>query len=392
MQKISDIQQIKNSRVLVRVSFDLPNLKDTTRILDAIPTIKLLLKNKNKLILCTKWGKVKEQDLQNPLESNLSLKKMQETLDIVFKKNLEEVYDLEFVNQFENFEILENKIKDRNLDSRDQIFLLENTHFEPKEKSKNPKERLEIAKKYAKLADFFVDEAFPSSHRSEATNTEIKELLTNCLGLSYQNELKNLNKLKEDIQKPYLVVMAGSKLETKLPLIQKILPKADKILLGGMLAFSFIKVAKDNNLPLFLGDKNKQYPELFDSQIEENFLQTALELLQKYPEKLVLPVDFVYDNKGDKRFAYDVGPKTLQLFENYLKTAKTIFWNGTLGFYEQKPFDKGTLELAEFVSNLEDTFSAIGGGDTNSSLPKHILEKFSFVSMGGGATLEYLSL
>jgi phosphoglycerate kinase len=392
MQEISNIKHLKNAIVLARVSFDLPNLKDTARILDVIPTIKLLLQNKNKVILCSKWGKVREMDLQNPSQSKLSLKNMEETLDIIFKKNLEKVYDLEFANQFESFENLENKIKAKSSDFRDQIFLLENIHFEPKEKSKNYEQRLEIAKKYAKLADFFVDEAFPSSHRSEATNTEIKELLPNCFGLSYQNELENLNKLKEDIQKPYLVVMAGSKLETKLPLIQKILPKADKILLGGMLAFSFIKVAKDNNLPLFLEDKNKQYPELFDSQIEENYLKTALDLLQKYPEKLILPIDFIYGSKDEKKFAYDVGPKTLKLFENYLKTAKTIFWNGTLGFYEQKPFDKGTLELAEFVSNLENTFSAIGGGDTNSSLPKNILEKFSFVSMGGGATLEYLSL
>jgi len=385
MQKISTFDQIKNSKVLVRVSFDLPSLADTARISDAIPTIKELLKNQNSVILCSKWGKVK-----NGTEEKLSLKNMLGIVQEVFGKvGLENSDNLEFINQFESFEKAKEKIET----SKSQIFLLENTHFDKREKSKTMEERLEIAKEYAKLADFFVDEAFPSSHRNEATNTEIKTLLPNILGLSYANEVTNLNKLKQEIQRPYMVVMAGSKLETKLPLIKEMLPKADKILLGGMLAFTFVKVAKDNNFALKsdLKTDSFDYPELFDSQIEVDFLETAKELLQNYSDKLVLPIDFVYGEKDGKKFAFDVGPKTLELFEEFLKSAQTIFWNGTLGFYEQKPYDEGTLRLAQFVANLDDSFTSIGGGDTNSSMPKDILDKFSFVSMGGGATLEYLS-
>lgn len=396
MQNSIKIQDIKNSKVLVRVSFDLPSLDDTARISDATTTIKQLLSQNNKVILCSKWGKIK-----NGVDPKFSFKNMLKTVDKILlqeiftnelKNGSKNSYQLGFVNQFEDFKKAKVQIENNNSEAKYQIFLLENTHFDSREKSKDASQRLEIAKEYANLADFFVDEAFPSSHRTEATNTEIKDFLPNSLGLSYSKEIHNLNKLKEEIQRPYMVVMAGSKLETKLPLIQQMLPKADKILLGGMLAFTFIQAAKELKLDL-TSDQNKpiSYPELFDSQIEENFLDTAKELLQKYPQKLILPLDFVYGQKDGKKYAFDVGLKTLELYETILKEAKTLFWNGTLGYYEQKPFDQATLQLAEFVGNLENCFTAIGGGDTNSSLPQDILQKFSFISMGGGATLEYLS-
>ena len=361
------INQIQNSIVLVRVAFDLPSLDDTARIKDAVPTIELLLKNKNKVVLATKWGRPKGNDPE------LSTQKLIPLLQTEFDANVD------FINQFASFEQAKTEISN----SQNQIFLLENTHFEADEKSKDEQKRLELAQKYASLADYFVDEAFPSSHRQEVTNTEIKEILPYVFGLAYANEIQNLDRLRLDVNKPFVVVMAGAKLETKLPLITKMLPKADKILLGGLLSFTFLQAAKD----LGRGD----LPDICDSYVEVEFLEQAKELLKANPDKLVLPVDLVYEDENGKKYGRDVGSKTVELFQNELQKAQTIFWNGTLGFYEKPPFDKATHELGNYIASLSGAFKVLGGGDTGSSLPQNILDKLDFVSMGGGATLEYLS-
>jgi len=379
---MSDINTIQNSTVLVRVAFDLPSLSDTARIKDAIPTIDLLLKNNNKVVLATKWGRPKgidpefsTQKLIDVIESEILTQITQTALPSFINSGTA----IEFVDQFKSFEEAKSEI----LNSQNQIFLLENTHFSEDEKSKESVHRLNLAQKYASLADFFVDEAFPSSHRQEATNSEIKQILPWAFGLSYLSEITNLNKLKIDVEQPFVVVMAGAKLETKLPLISKMLPKAEKILLGGLLSFTFIQAAKE------LGFSD--LPDIYDSYVEVEFLEQAKDLLKSNPDQLILPLDLVYESENGKTYGRDVGDKTLQLFENELKKAKTIFWNGTLGFYEKPPFDESTKKLGEFISSLDKAFKALGGGDTGSSLPQSILDKIDFVSMGGGATLEYLS-
>ncbi len=367
------INEIYNSTVLVRVAFDLPSLDDTARVKDAIPTIEFLLKNNNKVVLATKWGRPKGSDLE------FSTQKLVGVVESVLSSEPNKNLELEFVDQFSGFEQAKTLI----LNSQNQIFMLENTHFSTDEKSKDAQVRLALAQKYASLADYFVDEAFPSSHRSEATNVEIKEILPWTFGLAFANEIKNLDRLRLDVKKPFVVVMAGAKLETKLPLITKMLPKADKILLGGLLSFTFLQAAKD------LGYAN--LPDIYDSYVEVEFLEQAKELLKVNPEKLVLPVDLVYEDEADKKYGRDVGVKTVELFQNELQKAQTIFWNGTLGFYEKPPFDKATHDLGIFIASLDTAFKVLGGGDTGSSLPAEILEKLDFVSMGGGATLEYLS-
>jgi phosphoglycerate kinase len=374
------LDQIQNSTVLVRVAFDLPSLDDTARVKDAIATIELLLKNKNKVVLATKWGRPKGNDLEfstqklvDVVESELA------TTPKTSSSPLERGTQVEFVNQFQSFEEAKTQI----LNSQKQIFLLENTHFSSDEKSKDAEARLKIAQKYASLADYFVDEAFPSSHREEATNTEIKEILPWTFGLAYANEIVNLDRLRLDVKKPFVVVMAGAKLETKLPLITKMLPKADKILIGGLLSFTFLQAAKD------LG--HSDLPDIYDSYVEVEFLEQAKELLKSNHEKLVLPLDLAYEEENGKKYGRDVGAKTLELFESELQKAQTIFWNGTLGFYEKPPFNQATLALGKYIADLKNSFRVLGGGDTGSSLPQEILEKLDFVSMGGGATLEYLS-
>lgn len=364
----TNINAIKNSKVLVRVNYDLSNLEDDERIDDSLATIQTLLEENNKVILCTHWGRPDPEDIES--HSHLSTSRLDDLLE---EKLAESVL---FINQFNSWQEANEEINN----ARENVILLENTRFDNDEKSKDPAVRLELAKKYAALADYYVDEAFAVSHRQEATNTEIKELLPSCHGLSFLNEINNLNKLKNP-QCPFVVVMGGAKLETKLDLLNKILPKTDKLIVGGMLCFTFIAAKKA------LGISN--LPKTFDSTVELDFIDKAKELIQQYGDKIVTPIDFVYSPDG--KYAYDIGPKTLELFAISLSDAKTIFWNGPMGFYEKLPYDHGTLELGRTIIGLTNAFKIVGGGDTGSALPRYILDGIDFVSMGGGATLEYLS-
>ena len=352
------LNQIHNSTVLVRVAFDLPSLDDTARINDAIPTIELLLKNNNKVILATKWGRPKGNDLEFSTQKLIAVIENElataQTTAKISSLTLDRVTKVEYINQFDGFEQAKTQI----LNSTNQLFLLENTHFSRDEKSKDASIRLDLAQKYATLTDHFVDEAFPSSHRQEATNTEIKEVLPWTFGLAYANEIENLDRLRLDVKKPFVVLMAGAKLETKLPLITKMILKADKILIGGLLGFTFLQAAKD------LGYSD--LPDIYDSYVEVEFLEQAKDLLKNNPEKLVLPLDLVYEEEDGKKYGRDVGLKTVDLFENELQKAQTIFWNGTLGFYEKSPFDQGTVKLGMFIASLDGVFKVLGGGDTGS--------------------------
>lgn len=389
------LEEIKNSIVLVRTAFDIPNLRATARLKDAFATIFALIEQQNLLILASKWGKV------NGVQAEWSMRKQVSVLQRLLTKHLKKVQQkpntkgrlktlkevqVVFLDIFDTqqADILRQKIqtfKKGALDSQKiEIFLLENTHFQAAEKAKDQEARKNLAKYYAEFVDYLVDEAFPSSHRQEATNKELKEILPFAYGLSYLQEVQNLNKLKENPVRPLIVIMGGAKLETKLPLITKMLEKADKVLVAGMLAFTFL-AAQTNKIA---SEKKLAFS---DSLVETNFLDQAQLLCKQYKEKLVLPKDFLYDADGNPK---DVGPETLKIFEEELKQAQSVFWNGPLGKFEEKPFDQGTLALAEFLSRLP-CYKVMGGGDTLSAIPSKFLKKFDFVSMGGGATLSFLA-
>ena len=371
------LTQIQNSTVLLRADLNLPSLQDDARVVATIPTIRQLVANHNKVVILTHWGRPEGPD------PKLSTK----LLAPVIEKHLGQ--PVEFINQFARF--AQAKLQ---IDTSDkQVFLLENTRFEPKEQAKDSQVRLTLAQEYATLGTVFVDEAFAVSHRQEATNYELKQLLPHCLGLNYEQEIQHLDKIKLHPTHPYAVIISGSKLETKLSLIEKFLDKADYILLAGMICFTFIQ-AQTELVQTNQVAANQKLPNLADSPIETDFLPRAKEILKQYGSKLILPVDFAYYQDGQKTLAYDIGPETVSLFQTYLSQCQTIFWNGPLGVYEQPPFDQGTKAIAQFLVSLIDTtkpYIVTGGGDINSAIPEDCLAKFTWVSTGGGATLEYLS-
>ncbi len=364
------INEITDSSVIVRVNYDLPSLHDTARIVDSLNTLKLLHGNGNKIIILSHWGRPKNQDIQ------LSMRNQLQTISDIFSKHSLPVPL--FYNQFKSFEDTKVFVGDQ---AQDSIILLENTRFDSREQSVDNNLQRELALEYAKIGKYFVDEAFAVSHRSEVTNTTIKEYMMNCLGVSFVHETEVLARVIEHPERPLIIVMGGAKLETKLPLIQKMIVKADKLILCGLLAFTFIQAERE--LYPHLDSVDIAFP--FDL-VETNFLPIAKDILLNYPDKIVLPLDFEYNEE----VPLDVGNKSLEKFIEVIQNARTIFWNGTLGKYEQKPFDNGTRKLAQYIGEIPNCFSVVGGGDTVSALDTHTLANFTFVSMGGGATLEFL--
>jgi phosphoglycerate kinase len=379
------LNSITNSRVLLRVNYDIPDVNAIERIKDSIPTINLLLENGNKVILLTHFGR--------PIgaEHNFSTQK----ISIQVEKTIH--HPVMYMNQFASFEAIK-EIMDQ---SSKQIFLLENTRFHQFEQSTKPAESLELAQKYAELGEYFVDDAFGVSHRREVTNSTLKSILPFSYGISYDNELKNLTKLKEMMYKNHniskdpqsktvseqpqtIVIMGGAKLETKLELVQKILPNVDALLIGGMLSFTFLEAQNLLNL--------KPKVEIHNSKVETEFLDIAKSLLLKFHQKIILPTDYNFglDSAGQK-LGYDIGENTIAQFQGIIDGAKVIFWNGPLGLCEKKEYAMGTIAIAKSISQNQNAYKVVGGGDTLAFLPNNLESKFNFVSMGGGATLDFLS-
>jgi phosphoglycerate kinase len=358
------LNEIQGNIVAVRVCYDLPTLTDIARIEDSKDTILQLLAHNNSVVLLSHWGR------PNGADAKFSMLQMQQVVSEILG------CEVEYINQYDFFE-KQLSLRDIIKVSRSKVFLLENTRFDPREQSQNPLERHELAQNYADVCDVFVDEAFAVSHRQEATNTELAQLKGRVLGFSFEHEVAGLTKLVFDTASPFVVVMGGSKLETKIPLMQAMCEKADVILVAGEIALPFLAAKGGVNLG--------------DLVIPEVTLAFAQKLMETYPDTIVVPDDIVMGELGGKMLPLDIGSKTIEKYKVIVQTAKKIFWNGPLGYYEQKPYDTSTLELGEIIADLKDVYRVIGGGDTISALPKNVQEKFDFVSMGGGATLEFLT-
>ncbi len=366
---------VKNKRVLVRVDFNVPindgMVGDDTRIQAALPTIKYLLDQDAKVILCSHLGRPKGE-----AQSEFSLAPV--------AKHLAEVISLP-VKFAENClgDLAQTAASSLNAG---EILLLENTRFHAGEKKNDPA----MAKELASLADVFVNDAFGTAHRAHASNVGVAKLLPSAAGFLLEKELKYLGDTIANAEKPFIAILGGAKVSDKIGVITNLLAKTDKILIGGGMANTFFKA---------------QGFDMADSLVEDDAIATAKELLEKAGDALVLPVDVVIasgfsdqaENKvvpiGDVPVGWrilDIGPATVAAYASIIQKSKTVVWNGPMGVFEFPNFAKGTFGVAEAVANA-DVVSVIGGGDSVAAIKQAGLgDKVSHISTGGGASLEML--
>ena len=365
---------LKNKKVIVRVDFNVPlNEKglilNDRRIKESLPTLKYLIKNKARIILMSHLGRPKGKIIPK-----LKMNKVAERLGKLLNKKIIKTNDTIGAG----IEKITNNLKSG------QIMLLENLRFYKKEE----KDDENFAEELASLADLYVNDAFGACHRAHASVHAITKYIPSSAGLLLEKEIKALSSLLEKPKKPFAVVLGGAKVSDKIGVITNLLKKADKILIGGAMIFTFLK-AKGINIG--------------NSKVEDDQLRLARKLLKN--KKIILPTDCVIADKFDKDaksktvaveqikdswFGLDIGPETINNFKKIIKQAKTIFWNGPPGVFEFKKFSKGTNEIAKAVASSR-AVTAIGGGESIEVLDKlKLSHKITHISTGGGAALEFL--
>ncbi len=373
MKTLNEIGNIKGKRVFIRVDFNVPlkegRILDDTRIRKAIPTIKFLSEKGAKLILASHLGRPKGER-----KPELSLKPCAERLKELLNKDVKFTEELYGENVKKIIEDMEEG----------DILLLENTRFEKGEE----KDDALLAKKWRELADIYVNEAFSASHRKHVSVHALPRLFEEkYAGFLLEEEIKNLKKLLENPEKPFIAILGGAKVKDKIGVIKALIEKCDKILIGGGMMFTFWK-AKGKNIG--------------NSILDESFIEEVKNLPE---EKILLPVDTRYsDSPESKNYeegeevpegkaGFDIGKKTINLFREEIIKGKTIFWNGPMGVFENEVFAEGTYEIAKSVAEAGEkgAFTVCGGGETVTAVKKlGIEEKISFVSTGGGASLEFI--
>ncbi len=371
----------KNKKVIVRFDFNVPlennKITDDTRIKASIETIKYLQNQDAKIIMLSHLGRIKsEAD-----KAKNTLAPVAKRLSEILKENVI------FINETRgtNLETAINNLKNK------ELLLIENTRFEDLNGNKESTNNPELGKYWAHLGYVFVNDAFGTAHRAHASNVGIATNIKNsCVGLLIEKELTMLNKITVNPEHPFIAVLGGAKVSDKIDVIKQLLTKADKVLVGGGMAYTFMKA-----LNYKIGD----------SLSEKDKIDIAKEIIELGKEKLILPIDFVIapqfkdikgkitnnENIDDGYEGMDIGPKTIKLFENTLINAKTVFWNGPLGVFEMSNFVNGTKNICKTISQLKGAFTLIGGGDSAAAAVKFGYEnKFSHISTGGGASLKYL--
>ncbi|MBB6061817.1 phosphoglycerate kinase/triosephosphate isomerase [Thermosipho japonicus] len=378
---IKDID-LKGKRVIMRVDFNVPmkdgEITDDTRIVEALPTIKHAIENGAIVILLSHLGRPKGER-----KPEFSLAPVAKRLSELLGK------EVTFIPELYG-EIVNEKVKNA---KEGDVILLENTRFDKGETKNDP----ELAKKWAELANIHVNDAFGTAHRAHASNVGIAQYIPSVAGFLMEKEIKFLSKATTNPEKPYVVVLGGAKVSDKIGVITNLLDKADKILIGGAMMFTFLKSLGYN---------------VGSSLVEDDKLDLAKRILEQAKEKgteIVLPVDAVCAQKIEAGvetktidikdgipegwMGLDIGPKTVELFRNSISGAKTIVWNGPMGVFEIEDFSNGTKEVA--IAIAEETskgaITIIGGGDSAAAISKFGLkDKVSHVSTGGGASLEFL--
>ena len=375
---VKDID-LKNKKVLVRCDFNVPmdenkNITDNRRIVAALPTIKYLLEQNCKVVLCSHLGRPKGE-----FKPEFSLKPVAKELSKLLGQEVIMAKDV--IGE-------DAKTKAQNL-KNGEVLLLENVRFHREETDNDP----EFAKKLASFGEIFVNDAFGTAHRAHASTEGVTKYLPAVSGFLIEKELKFLGEALENPERPFVAILGGSKVSDKIGVIENLLEKVDTLIIGGGMAYTFFKAQGYN---------------VGNSLCEEDKCELALEIMKKAKEKgvkFLLPID----NKVGKEFkpdtesktvksteipdgweGLDIGEETIKLYKEELQNAKTIVWNGPLGVFEFDQFAVGTNEIARALGDIS-AIKIIGGGDSAAAVEKAgLAEKMTHISTGGGASLEFL--
>ncbi len=375
---VKDID-LKGKRVFCRVDFNVPmqdgQITDETRIRAALPTIQYLVDQGAKVILASHLGRPKGKVVEEMRLTPVA-------------KRLSELLGKEVAKADEAYgEAVQAKV---NAMKEGDVLLLENVRFYPGEEKNDP----ELAKAFAGLADIYVNDAFGAAHRAHASTAGIAEHLPAVSGFLMEKELDVLGKALSNPERPFTAIIGGAKVKDKIGVIENLLEKVDNLIIGGGLAYTFVKA---------------QGHEIGKSLLEEDKIDLARGFIEKAKEKGVnfyMPVDAVVadefsENANTKVVsieeipadwqALDIGPKTAELYAKVIKDSKLVIWNGPRGVFEMEKFAGGTKAVAEALAEAEDTYSVIGGGDSAAAVEKFgLAERMSHISTGGGASLEFM--
>lgn len=371
---------LDNKKVIIRVDFNVPikdgNITDDNRIKESLKTIQYAIDNNAKVILMSHLGRVKEeQDLEKNTLEPVALR-LSELLD----------KDLVFVDMTRGKELEDaiNEMKPKD------VLLIQNTRYEDLDGKKESKNDPELGEYWASLGDIYINDAFGTAHRAHASNVGIASHLPNGVGFLIEKELENLLPAINEPERPLIVILGGSKVSDKIGVIENLVKIADHILIGGGMAFTFLKAA---GLPIG------------KSLLDEENIEFCKKILKEHEDKIVLPIDvvcsksiekptdvrecFISDIKDDE-IGLDIGAQSVKLFKQHINDSKTIIWNGPVGMFEEKAYEKGTKEICKALTE-SGAKTIVGGGDSASAAINFgYKEKFSHISTGGGASLELL--
>ena len=380
MKKTMRDYDLSGKKVIIRVDFNVPikdgEITDDNRIKASLETINYAISNNAKVILMSHLGRIKTEE-----------DKIKNTLEPVALR-LSELLDKEiiFVDETRG-KILEDAISEL---KPGEILLMENTRFEDLNNKAESSNSEELGKYWASLGDIYINDAFGTSHRSHASNVGIASNLPNGIGFLIEKEIKEIEQTIKNPQRPFTVILGGSKVKDKIGVIENLVNIADYILIGGAMAYTFLKASGI---------------EIGSSLLDEESIDFCKNILKKYSDKIILPIDsvnaleisdevsprecFINEIK-ENEIGLDIGYNTVKLFKQYLQKSKTIIWNGPLGYFEIEAFSNGTKKICEVLKDI-DAKKIVGGGDTGAAIIEFgYKDSVSFISTGGGASLEML--
>lgn len=373
---IKDLAELKGKVVLCRVDFNVPideagRILDATRIINALPTLNYLSGQGAKVVVLSHLDRPKGYDIRKSLWPIAVLLMNKIKANVTFCNS-----------------VIGQEVKNRIDAMKDgDVMLLENVRFYQGESECD----MNFAKEIAALGQIFVNDAFGVAHRENASNYGVARLLPNAIGILMEKEINALSSFMEEPKKPFVAVLGGAKVETKIDILNRFVDKADTIIIGGAMAYTFL-AAKGESVGT--------------SIVQKNSIQTAEQILARAEsegKKILLPIDHVCVRDSDRAKrclvtsrmtgdmkGFDIGPKTIKLYSQAIQQAGQIFWNGPMGLYEDGRFKNGTLKIAKAIANAKG-YSLVGGGDTVAAINSFGLgKKMNYISTGGGATMKFL--